>query len=147
MKRSCPLEWVSMEVEEYLDKQSMADCMVFMDKSFQSLCNFSDAFNVASFVSVVMGTAITHHLLLMSLRVNVSQIPLQIYLSPLTSNTTATSGQMALLHYVAQQSVTMWEKQFWLKPAVGKGKVDPTLLTMGRLRARYSIPYCKRNQG
>ena len=92
------LEWLSTEVEEYLDKQSMAYCTVFMDESFQSLCNFSDAFNISSFIPVVVGTAITHHLLLTLLQVNVSQIPLQIYLSCLTP----------LWHRGRWCSCTMW---------------------------------------
>ena len=103
--------------------------MAFMDKSCVNLRNFSDAFNVSSFVPVIVGMAITHHLLLTSLRVNVSSIPLQIYLAPLTSDATAALGQMALLHYVAQQSVAIWEKQSRLKPMLGagQGKIDPTL--------------------
>ena len=58
-----------------------------------------------------------------------SFIPLQIYLTPLTFDATAASGQMALLHYVAQQSIAVWEKQSWLKPTLGsgQGKIDPTL--------------------
>ena len=37
------LKWVEKEVKEYLDTQSMADCMTFMDESFDSLCKISDA--------------------------------------------------------------------------------------------------------
>ena len=70
------LEWVGKEVKEYLDKQSAVDCTAFMDESFTNLCKFSDAFNISSFVPVVVGTAITHHSLLTSLQVNVSHIPL-----------------------------------------------------------------------
>ena len=81
--------------------KSTADCTTFMDESFDSLCKFSDAFNVSPFVPVVVGKAITHHLLLTSLRVNVSHFPLKIFLSPLTSDATAALGQMALLSYVA----------------------------------------------
>ena len=123
------LKRVGVEVKDYLDKQSTADCMVFMDESFQSLCNFSDVFNVSPFVPVIVGTAITHHSLLMSLQVNVSHIPLQIFLSPLTFDATVASGQMVLLCYVAQQSVAVWKKQSQLKSAsgAGKGKVNPTL--------------------
>ena len=77
------LEQVGKEVKEYLDTQSTADCMTFMDKSFDSLCKFSDAFNVLPFVPVVVGTVITHHSLLTSLQVNVSHFPLKIFLSPL----------------------------------------------------------------
>ena len=123
------LEWVGVEVKEYLDKQSTLDCMTFMGKSFANLRNFSDAFNVSTFAPVIVGMAITHHSLLMLLRVNVSSIPLQIYLTPLTSDATAASGQMALLHYVAQQSVAIWEKQSWLKPMPGRGQgqIDQTL--------------------
>ena len=40
------LEWMGEDVKEYLDKQSMADCMVFMDESFVSLRKFLEAFNV-----------------------------------------------------------------------------------------------------
>ena len=95
------LKRVEKEVKEYLDTQSMVDCMTLMDESFDSLHKFSDAFNVSPFIPVVVGMVITHHLLLTSLQVNVSQFPLKIFLSPLTSNTMAASGQMALLSYVA----------------------------------------------
>ena len=88
-------------MKEYLDTQSMVDCTTFMDESFDSLHKFSDALNVSPFIPVVVGTAITHHLLLTSLQVNVSQFPLKIFLLPLTSDATAVSGQMALLSYVA----------------------------------------------
>ena len=88
-------------MKEYLDTQSAADCMTFMDESFDSLRKFSDAFNVLPFVPVVVGMAITHHSLLTSLQMNVSQFPLKIFLSPLTSDATAMLGQMALLSNVA----------------------------------------------
>ena len=100
-----------------------------MDESFDSLLKFSDAFNVSLFVQVVVGTAITHHLLLTSLQVNVSHFPLKIFLSPLTSDTTAALGQMALLSYVAQQRVAVQEGQAQMKsiPRTGTGEMDPTL--------------------
>ena len=95
------LERVEKEVKEYLDTQSTADCMTFMDESFDSLCKFSDAFNVSPFIPVVVGTVITHHSLQTSLWVNVSQFPLKIFLLPLISSAMAALGQMALLSYVA----------------------------------------------
>ena len=95
------LEQVGQEVKEYLDTQSAADCTTFMDESFDSLRKFSDAFNVSPFVPVIVGTAITHHSLLTSLQVNVSNFPLKIFLSPLMSDAMAASGQMALLSYTA----------------------------------------------
>ena len=60
---------------------------------------------------------------------NVSHFPLKIFLSPLTSDTTAASGQMTLLSYVAQQSVAVREGQAQLKPIprTGTGEMDPTL--------------------
>ena len=122
-------EWVEKEVREYLDTQSTADCTTFMDKSFDSLHKFSDAFNVSPFVPAVVGMAITHHLLLTSLRVNVSHFPLKIFLSPLTSDATAASGQMALLSYVTRQSIAVQEGQAQSKPIprTGTGEMDPTL--------------------
>ena len=123
------LEGVEKEVKEYLDTQSMADCMTFMDESFDSLCKFSDAFNVSPFIPVVVGTAITHHSLLTSLWVNVSHFPLKIFLSPLTSDATAVARQMPLLSYVAQKSIAIWEGQAQLKPIprTGTREMDPTL--------------------
>ena len=116
-------------MKEYLDTQSMVDCMTFMDESFDSLCKFSDAFNVSPFIPVVVGMVITHYLLLTSLWVNVSHFPLKIFLSPLTSDATVASGQMALLSYVARQSITVWEGEAQSKPIsrTSTGEVDPTL--------------------
>ena len=124
-------------MKEYLDTQSMADCTTFMDESFDSLRKFSDAFNVSPFVPVVVGTAITHHSLLTSLQVNVSHFPLKIFLSPLTSDATVASGQMALLSYMARQSVTIWEGQAQLKPIprTGTGEMDPALKSDNGLNA------------
>ena len=123
------LKRVEKEVKEYLDTQSMADCTTFMDESFDSLHQFSDTFNVSPFIPVVVGMAITHHSLLTSLWVNVSQFPLKIFLSPLMSDVTAVSGQMALLSYIARQSVTVQEGQVQLKPIprTGTREMDPTL--------------------
>ena len=120
------LEQVGKEVKEYLDTQSMADCMTFMDESFDSLHKFSDAFNVSPFIPVIVGMAITHHSLLTSLWVNVSHFPLKIFLLPLTSDATAALGQMAVLSYVARQSITIREGQAQSKPIIkdrnwGKG--------------------------
>ena len=100
-----------------------------MDESFDNIRMFSDAFNVSPFVLVVVGTVITHQSLLTSLWVNVSHFPLKIFLSLLTSDTTAVSGQMALLSYVAQQSVAIQEGQAQLQPIprTGTGEMDPTL--------------------
>ena len=116
-------------MKEYLDTQSMADCTTFMDDSLNSLCKFSDAFNVSPFIPVVVGMAITHHSLLTSLRVNMSHFPLKIFLLPLTSNAMVASGQMAQLSYMARQSVTIWEGQAQSKPIprTGTGEIDPTL--------------------
>ena len=122
------LEWVGKEVKEYLDTQSMADCMTFMDESFNSLRKFSDTFNVLPFVPVVVGMVITHHSMLTSLWVNVSHFPLKIFLLPLMSDATVASGQMALLSYMAQQSIAVCEKQAQSKPMprTSTREMDPT---------------------
>ena len=108
-----------------------------MDESFESLCKYSDAFNSSPFMLVVVGTVITHHSLLTSLRANVSHIPLKIFLLPLMSYATAASGQMALLSYVVEQSVTVWERQAQSKPIpkTGTGEMDPTLKSGHRSNA------------
>ena len=123
------LKWVEKEVKEYLDTQSTVDCRTFMDESFDSLRKFSDTFVVSPFVPVIVGTVITHHSLLTSLWVNVSHFPLKIFLLLLMSHAMVASGQMALLSYVAQQSVAVWEGQTQSKPIprTGTGEMDPTL--------------------
>ena len=72
---------------------------------------------------------VTHHALLTSLRVNVSHFPLKIFLSPLESDTTAASGQMALLQYVTQQSIAIREGQAKIVLALraSTGDTDPTI--------------------
>ena len=116
-------------MKEYLDTQSAVDCMTFMDESFDSLHKFSGVFNVLPFIPVIVGMVITHHSLLTSLQVNVSHFPLKIFLLPLTSDTTVASGQMALLSYMAHQSVTVQEGQAQSKPIprTGTREMDPTL--------------------
>ena len=123
------LKQVEEEVGKYLKTQSMADSTVFMDKSFDNLQQYSNSFNISPFIPVVVGTAVTHHALLTSLRVNVSHFPLKIFLSLLESDATAASGQMALLQYVTQQSIAIWEGQAKMVPALraSTGDTDPTI--------------------
>ena len=105
------LKQVEEEVRKYLETQSTADSTVFMDESFDNLRWYSNSFNISPFVPVVVGMVVMHHALLTSLRVNVSHFPLKIFLLPLESDATAVSGQMALLQYVTQQSITIREGQ------------------------------------
>ena len=126
----------------------MADCTTFMDESFDSLRKFSDAFNVSPFILVVVGMVITHHSLLTSLWVNVSHFLLKIFLLLFTSDATAASGQMALLSYVAQQSVAVWEGQAQWKPIpkTGTREMDPTLESDHGLNAGLNPQRLKQDQ-
>ena len=96
----------------------MVDSTKFMDKSFDNLQWYSNSFNISPFIPVVVGMVVTHHALLTSLWVNVSHFPLKIFLSLLESDTTAASGQMALLQYMTQQSITIQEGQAKMVPAL-----------------------------
>ena len=123
------LKQVEEKVGKYLKTQATVDSTVFMDESFDNLQQYSNSFNISPFVPVVVGMAVMHHTLLTSLWVNVSHFPLKLFLSPLESDATAASGQMALLQYVTQQSVTIWEGQAKIVPALraGNGDTNPTI--------------------
>ena len=123
------LKQVEEEVRKYLETQSMADSTVFMDESFDNLRRYLNSFNILPFIPVVVGMAVTHHALLTSLWVNVSHFPLKIFLSPLESDTTAASGQMALLQYVTQQSIAIREGQVKIVPSLraSTGNTDLTI--------------------
>ena len=142
------LQQVGQEVKEYLDTQSAVDSMTFMDESFDSLHKFSDAFNVSPFIPVIVGMVITHHSLLTSLRVNMSHFPLKIFLLPLTSNATVMLGQMALLSYVARQSIAVWEGQAQSKPIprTATGEMDPALESDHGLNAGLVLQKLKLDQ-
>ena len=123
------LKQVEEEVGKYLETQSTVDSTIFMDESFDNLQRYSNSFNISPFVPVVVGMVVTHHALLTSLQVNVSHFPLKIFLSPLESDATAASGQMALLQYVTQQSIAIWKGQAKIVLALraSTGDMDPTI--------------------
>ena len=123
------MKQVEEEVGKYLETQSTADSTVFMDESFDSLWRYLNSFNISPFVPVVVGTAVTHHVLLTSLRVNVSHFPLKIFLLLLESDATTASGKMALLQYMTQQSIAIWEGQAKIVPALraDTGDTNPTI--------------------
>ena len=121
------LKQVEEEVGKYLETQSMADSTVFMDESFDNLRRYLNLFNISPFVPVVVGTVVTHHALLTSLQVNVSHFPLKIFLSPLESDATTASGQTALLQYMTQQSIAIWEGQAKMVPALRANTGDTDL--------------------
>ena len=105
------LKQVEEEVRKYLETQSMVDSTVFMDESFNNLRRYLNLFDISPFIPVVVAAVVTHHDLLTSLQMNVSHFPLKIFLSPLGSDATLASGQMALLQYVTQQSIAIQEGQ------------------------------------
>ena len=136
------LKQVEEEVGKYLETQSTADSTVFMDKSFDNLRWYSNSFNISPFIPVVVGTGVMHHALLTSLQVNVSHFPLKIFLSPLESDATAASGQMALLQYMTQQSIAIWEGQAKMVPAL-RASTGDTDLTI-ELDHSYTAPRSRR---
>ena len=123
------LKQVEEEVGKYLETQSTADSTIFMDESFDNLWWYSNSFNISPFIPVVVGMAVTHHALLTSLRVNMSHFPLKIFLSPLESDATVASGQMALLQYMTQQSIAVREGQVKMVLALRTSTrdMDPTI--------------------
>ena len=121
------LKQVEEEVGKYLETQATADSTVFMDESFNNLRRYSNSFNILPFVPVVVGTAVMHHALLTSLRVNVSHFLLKLFLLPLESDATAALGQMALLQYMTQQSITVQEGQAKIVPALRADTGDTNL--------------------
>ena len=123
------LKQVEEEVGKYLKTQSAADSTIFMGESFDNLWWYSSSFDISPFVPVVVGTVVTHHALLTSLRVSMSHFPLKIFLSPHESDATTASGQMALLQYVTQQSIAIWEGQAKMVPTLraNTGDMDPTI--------------------
>ena len=123
------LKQVEEEVGKYLKTQAMADCTVFMDESFDNLQWYSNSFNISPFIPVVVGMVVMHHALLTSLWVNMSHFPMKIFLSLLQSDATAVSGQMALLQYMTQQSITVQEGQAKIVPALRAGtrETNPTI--------------------
>ena len=123
------LKQVEEQVRKYLKTQSTADSTILMDESFNNLWWYSNSFNILPFIPVVVGMVVMHHALLTSLWVNVSHFPLKIFLLPLESDATAASGQMALLQYVTQQSIAIWEGQAKMVPALRATTrdTDPTI--------------------
>ena len=121
------LKQVEEEVGKYLKTQSMASSTIFIDESFDNLQRYSNSFNILPFNPVVVGRAVTHHILLTSLWVNVSHFPFKIFLSPLESDATTASGQMALLQYMTQQSIAIWEGQVKIVPVLRASTGDTDL--------------------
>ena len=123
------LEQVEEEVGKYLKTQATVDSTIFMDESFDNLQRYSNSFNISPFVPVVVGMVVMHHALLTSLWVNVSHFPLKLFLSPLESDATVASEQMALLQYMTQQSITIQEGQekIVLTLRADTGDTNPTI--------------------
>ena len=132
------LKQVEEEVRKYLETQSIVDSTVLMDESFDNLRRYSNSFNISPFIPVVVGTAVMHHALLTSLWVNVSHFPLKIFLLPLESDAIVASGQMALLQYMTQQSITIREGRAKMVPALraSTGDTGPTI----ELDHSYTVP-------
>ena len=77
------LALVSDELKEFVELQGEEQCQTYMTKCLERIRGVHGSLDGTQFIPMIILNVTTHHTLALNQRVNQSQIPLQIMISPM----------------------------------------------------------------
>ena len=98
---------VSDEVKEFVDSHSEEQCQAYISKSMECIRGVHGSLDGTQFIPLVMSNMTIHHALAMSHRVNQSQVPLQIMMSPMRAQTGIMGAGLKFIKYLSRPVLTL----------------------------------------
>ena len=98
---------VSEEVKEFVDSHSEDQRQAYMAKSMECIRRVHGSLDGTQFIPLVVSNATMHHALAMSHRVNQSEVPLQIMMSPMHSQASTMGAGLKFIEYLSKQVLAL----------------------------------------
>ena len=98
---------VSDEVKEFVDSHGEEQRQVYMSKSMERIRGVHGSLDGTQFIPLVVSNATIHHALAMSHRVNQSQVPLQIMMSPMRTQAGTMGARLKFIEYLSRRVLAL----------------------------------------
>ena len=101
------LSLVSNELKEFVELQGKEQCQAYVTKCMERIRGVHGSLDGTQFIPMVIMNVTTHHALALNQRVNQSQIPLQIMISPMRTQATAMGAGLKFVEFLSKQVLAL----------------------------------------
>ena len=101
------LSSVSDELKEFVESQGEEQCQEYISKCMERIRGVHGSLDGTQFIPMVVTNATTHHALALNQRVNQSQIPLQIMISPMCTQATTMGARLKFVEFLSRRVLAL----------------------------------------
>ena len=98
---------VSDEVKEFVELQDEGQCQTYMAKCLEWIRGVHGSLDGTQFIPMIISNVTTHHALSLNQRVNQSQIPLQIMMSPMRTQAATMGAGLKFMEFLSRQVLAL----------------------------------------
>ena len=101
------LSSISDELKEFVEAQGEGQCQEYISKCLDRIRGIHGSLDGTQFILMVVTNATMHHTLALNQRVNQSQIPLQIMISPMRTQATTMGARLKFVEFLSRQVLAL----------------------------------------
>ena len=101
------LSSVSDELKEFVEAQGEGQCQEYIAKCMDRIRGIHGSLDGTQFIPMIVMNTTTHHALSLSARVNQSQIPLQIMISPMRTQATTMGAGLKFIEFLSRRVLAL----------------------------------------
>ena len=101
------LSSVSDELKEFVESQGEEQRQEYISKCMEQIRGVHGSLDGTQFIPMVVTNATTHHALALNQRVNQSQIPLQIMISPMRTQATTMGARLKFVEFLSRRVLAL----------------------------------------
>ena len=101
------LSSISDELKEFVEAQGEEQCQEYISKCLDRIRGIHGSLDGTQFIPMVVTNVTTHHALALNQRVNQSQIPLQIMISPMRTQATTMGAGLKFVEFLSRRVLAL----------------------------------------
>ena len=98
---------VSDELKEYVELQGEEQCQTYIAKCLERVRGVHGSLDGTQFIPMIISNVTTHHALVLNQRVNQSQIPLQIMISPMRTQAATMGASLKFIEFLSKRVLVL----------------------------------------
>ena len=95
------------ELKEFVEARGEGQCQAYIAKCMERIRGIHGSLDGTQFIPMMVANAITHHALSLIARVNQSQIPLQIMISPMRTQAATMGAGLRFVEYLSRRVLAL----------------------------------------
>ena len=98
---------VSDELKEFVELQGKEQCQTYITKCLEWIRGVHGSLDRTQFIPMIISNVTTHHALALNQRVNQSQIPLQIMISPMRTQAATMGAGLKFVEFLSKRVLSL----------------------------------------